>query len=175
MLSGQTNTCTCTVYLLQIIWTTTWGFYINWLHKCTFLIYKGIWSYQIHKKCLRIYIYIDIWEYEVILFLADLWRLSGEKWSSIWLMDRCPFYTFWWGPISSFPGIVPEDDVLLAPKWRQKQYKNWRQSDVPVIVINSKNLLGFTWNCMESVFGIDFVRMWYIFFWGYMVTFCMRL
>ena len=74
-------------------------------------------------------------------------------------MDRCPFYTFWWGPISSFPGIVPEDDVLLAPKWRQKQYKNWRQSDVPVIVINSKNLLGFTWNCIESVFGIDFTRM----------------
>ena len=23
---------------------------------------------------------------------------------------------FWWGPISSFPGIDPEDDVFLVPK-----------------------------------------------------------
>ena len=93
-------------------------------------IYIYIYLYiYIYIYYIYIYIYIFIREYEEILFLADLWRLSGEKWSSIWLMDRCPFYTFWWGPISSFPGIVPEDDVLLAPKWRQKLAPKWCSSD----------------------------------------------
>ena len=83
--------------------------------------HRGVFVYAVFivLKLLEYSIYIYIFRaYDEFLIIPDLWRLSGEKWSSIWLTESCPFYIFWWGPISSFPGMF------------QKMMCCWRQSDV---------------------------------------------
>ena len=108
-------------------WYPGWGTGTRpfWMSKIV-----NFWSDETerHYHTLYIYIYIYIFrEYEEILFLADLWRLSGEKWSSIWLMDRCPFlvgaYLFisWhcsrrWCIIGA--KVTSKTIQKLAPKWR---------------------------------------------------------